>query len=43
MADTLEKLPWKPEEKDKGRKDGAIGDIMAVLEEKQDGWYHGRN
>lgn len=33
VADTLEKLPWKPEEKDKDRKDGAIRDTVVVFEE----------
>lgn len=34
VADNLGKLPWKAEKKDKDRKDGAIVDIMAVLEER---------
>lgn len=34
VADNLGKLPWKAEKKDKDRKDGAIVDIMEVLEER---------
>lgn len=34
VADGLEKLPWKAEEKDKDRGAGAIVDIMVALEKR---------